>query len=51
MFSRTEISRSTQRTLCMVLASVIVTASLALGAFGVEKPLHPGYSVTVTQLS
>ena len=51
MFSLTEISRSTQRTVCMVLATVIVTASLSLGAFGVELPLHPGYTVTVTQLS
>jgi hypothetical protein len=50
MFSINDISRSTQRTICMVLAGFIVTASLALGAVGVEKPLHPGYTVTVTQL-
>lgn len=51
MFSLADISHSTQRTICMVLATVIVTASLSLGAFAVELPLHPGYSVTVTQLS
>jgi hypothetical protein len=51
MFTITEMSRSAQRTVCMVLAGFIVSASLAIGAFGVEKPLHPGYVVTVTQLS
>ena len=51
MFSLTEMSRKTQRAVCMVLAGFIVSASLTLGAFGVEKPLHPGYTVTVTQLS
>ena len=50
MFAFTEFSRSTQRTVCMLMAAVIVTASLSLGAFGAQSALHEGYSVTVTQL-
>ena len=50
MFALTEFSRSTQRTVCMLMAAVIVAASLSLGAFGAQSALHEGYSVTVTQL-
>lgn len=45
-----QISRTSQRAVCMLLAAVIVIASLSLGALGSQLPLHPGYSVTVTQL-
>lgn len=52
MFTLTEISRSTQRAVCMVMSAVIVAASLSLGAIGVQSAAaHEGYSVTVTQLS
>jgi hypothetical protein len=50
MFALTEISRSTQRAVCMLLAAVIVVASLSLGEYGAQPVLHGGYSVTVTQL-
>jgi len=50
MFALTELSRSTQRTVCMLLAAVIVTAGLSLGAFGAQSALHEGYSVTITQI-
>jgi hypothetical protein len=51
MFSLTEFSRVTQRTVCMVLSAVIVTAALSLGAVSSQSALHDGYSVTITQLS
>lgn len=50
MFALTEFGRNTQRTVCMLLSAVIVTASLSLGALGAQLPMHDGYSVTVTQL-
>jgi hypothetical protein len=50
MFALTDISRTTQRVICMLLAAVIVAASLSLGAVGAENASHSGYSVTITQL-
>lgn len=50
MFSLTEFSRNTQRAVCLLVAAVIVAASLSLGMYGAQAPLHDGYSVTVTQL-
>jgi hypothetical protein len=50
MFARTDFSRSTQRTFCMLMAAVIVAASLTLGAFGAQSALHDHYSVTITQI-
>jgi hypothetical protein len=50
MFAFTELSRSTQRALCMLVAAVIVAASLTVGAFGSRAALHEGYSVTITQI-
>jgi hypothetical protein len=51
MYALTELSRVTQRTVCMVLAAVIVASSLSLGALGAHQAEHDGYSVTITQLS
>ena len=50
MFAFTEISRSTQRVICMLLATSIVAVSLTLGAFGAQNAAHSDYSVTITQL-
>jgi hypothetical protein len=50
MFALTKLSRSTQRAVCMLVAAVIVAASLTIGAYGSQAPLHEGYSVTITQL-
>lgn len=50
MFAPTEFSRRTQNVLCMLMSAAIVTVSLALGAYGAELAIHPGYSVTVQQL-
>jgi hypothetical protein len=50
MFALTQISRSTQRFVCMALATVIVAASLSLGAVVAESATHLRYSVTITQL-
>lgn len=50
MFALTEFSRRTQQVLCMLMSAVIVTISLALGAYGAESVAHPDYSVTVQQL-
>jgi hypothetical protein len=50
MFALTEFSRSSQRAVCMLMAAVIVAASLSLGAFGAQSALHEGYSVTITQI-
>ena len=50
MFALPEFSRTTQRSICMLLSAVIVTVSLSLGVIGSQLPLHDGYSVTVTQL-
>lgn len=47
----TSISRKTQSAVCMILAAVIVTAGLSLGAFAAEHAAaHEGYSVTITQI-
>jgi hypothetical protein len=45
-----EISRTTQRFVCMLMATVVVAASLSLGAFGAQSATHLGYSVTITQV-
>lgn len=50
MFSFTEISRTTQQFICMTLATVIVAASLTIGAFGAHALTNPGYTITITQL-
>jgi hypothetical protein len=50
MFAFTDISRTTQRVVCMLLAAVIVAASLSLGVFGARNASHSDYSVTITQL-
>lgn len=43
-------NQNVQRTVCMVLSAVIVTAILSLGAYGARHAAHGGYSVTITQL-
>lgn len=50
MFALTQISRSTQRTVCMLTAAAIVAVMLLAGALAAQSALHDGYSVTVTQL-
>lgn len=50
MFAFIEFSRTAQRTICMLMSAVIVSACLTLGAFGMQSQLQDGYSVTVTQL-
>ena len=50
MYALTQMSRTTQRTLCTAVSAVIVTLWLSLGAYGAEMAAHPGYSVTVTQI-
>jgi hypothetical protein len=50
MYALTQMSRTTQRTVCTVVSAVIVTLWLSLGAYGAESVAHPGYSVTVTQI-
>ena len=50
MFALTDISRSTQRFVCMALATVIVAASLSIGALAAQSASHVDYSVTITQL-
>jgi hypothetical protein len=50
MFAVTEISRSTQRVVCMVMSALIVSFALTTGAVASQSALHPGYSVTITQL-
>lgn len=49
MIAITEFSQSAQRTVCMLVAAVIVMANLALGAI-VAESAQPHYSVTITQL-
>ena len=51
MFTLTDISRTTQRFVCMALAAVIVATSLSLGALAAESASNVGYSVTITQIS
>jgi hypothetical protein len=50
MFAVTEISRSTQRVVCMVMSAVIVSFALTTGAIASQSALHTNYSVTITQL-
>ena len=50
MYALTQMSRTTQRTVCTVVSAAIVTLWLSLGAYGAEMAAHPGYSVTVTQI-
>jgi hypothetical protein len=50
MFTITELSRTAQRFVCLLLATVVVAASLSIGAFGAHSALHEDYSVTITQL-
>lgn len=50
MFTATQLSRTAQRLVCILLATVVVAASLSIGAFGAHSALHEGYSVTITQL-
>jgi len=53
MFSL-DISRNTQRVICMLVATVIVTASFAYGAIKAQPEAHRtiarGYTVTIVQL-
>lgn len=50
MFAVTEVSRSAQRAVCMLMSAVIVSVTLAFGAVSAQSALHSDYSVTVTQL-
>ena len=45
-----QFASNTQRNVCLLMSAAIVSVSLMLGAFGVERMEHLGYSVTVTQL-
>ncbi len=49
MFTLTKFS-STERVICLLIATVVVAISIFLGAVGMHFPLGQGYSVTVTQL-
>jgi hypothetical protein len=49
MFTATDFSQTTQRAVSLLMAAVIVAATLAMGAL-VAQSAQPGYSVTVTQL-
>lgn len=51
MFALTDISRSTQRFVCLALAVVVVATGLSLGAVAAEAALDLGYSVTITQVA
>lgn len=50
MFALTEISRTTQRFVCMAMATVIVAMSLSLGALAALSATDLGYSVTIKQI-
>ena len=50
MFAITEFSRTTQRVACMLMSVLIVSTSLALGAYRADAAAHPGYVVTISQL-
>lgn len=49
MFAVTKFS-SFQSAIFMLTAAVIVAASLSVGAWEAQSKLHPGYSVTITEL-
>lgn len=50
MFTLTSLSQKAQQAVCLMLSAVIVTASLAIGAYTAERAADNGYSVTVTQI-
>jgi hypothetical protein len=50
MSALTDISRTTQRVVCMLLATVIVAASVSLVVAGAKSASRSGYSVTISQL-
>ncbi|MFL6549978.1 MAG: hypothetical protein ACJ8OJ_14900 [Povalibacter sp.] len=50
MFTVAQISSKSQRAVCLFLSTLIVVASLSLGAYGAAQAAHTGYSVTITQL-
>jgi hypothetical protein len=50
MFALIELSRNTQRAICMLMSVVIVAVTLASGAYEAQSALHDGYTVTITQL-
>lgn len=50
MFAITELNRNTRRAICLVLAALVVSASLLIGAMGAESLEHPGYSVTISEI-
>jgi hypothetical protein len=52
MFATQMSHNAFQSATCMLLAAIIVSASLTIGAFGANyATVHDRYSVTVTQLS
>ena len=50
MFALTVVNNKVQNAVCLVLAAVIVSVSLSLGAFAAEYAAQDAYSVTVTQI-
>lgn len=44
------LANRTQRLVCMLMATVVVAGSLALGVFSSHHKTHDNYSVTITQL-
>jgi hypothetical protein len=50
MVALTGFSRKTQRALCLLVAVVVVAASLSFGAYKTHSAFNSGYTVTVTQL-
>jgi hypothetical protein len=50
MFAITEFSRTTQRVACMLMSVLIVSTSLAVGAYGAYAAAHPDYLVTISQV-
>ena len=50
MFSNPKSRNVLQNATCMLLAIIIVSAGLTLGALGADYAAQPHYSVTITQL-
>lgn len=50
MFAITEFSRTTQRVVCMLMSVLVVSTSLAVGAYGAFDVAQPDYVVTIAQL-
>ncbi len=50
MYAASRTTRTAQQFICMTLATLIVAASLALGAYGAHTLADPGYTITITQL-